>query len=47
MRKIIRTGCIGQVISIIQIDEIGLMFELGFEGQLWTECYWESELEEV
>jgi hypothetical protein len=43
--KVIKSGRIGKIVEIIRIDNVGTIFELAFDGQLWTECYWKSELE--
>lgn len=47
MKRVIRTGRIGRIVNSIQIGEIGVIIELAFDGQLWTECYWESETENL
>lgn len=43
--KIIRTGRAGKVVNRTQHGTIGLMFELAFEDQIHTECYWDTEIE--
>jgi hypothetical protein len=34
-----------KLLKAVRIDNVGTIFELAFDGQLWTECYWKSELE--
>lgn len=41
------TGRIGKIVNHHPIDEIGEMYELAFDGQIYTECYWESELTKI
>lgn len=41
---VVRTGRLGKVVNRTQHGTIGVMVEMAFEGQAWTECYWESEL---
>ena len=51
--KVLRTGKIGKVVAIVPIDMIDdndkryqkNMVEVAFAGQLWTECYWEAEVQ--
>ena len=43
-KTVIRTGRTGRVVTAIPWDGIGTIFELAFEGQLFTECYWDTEL---
>lgn len=43
---VVASGRVGRVVNNIQIGEIGIMLELAFDGQLWTECYWKSETKE-
>lgn len=37
----------GKIVGVWNIEPVGLMYELSFGNQLWTECFWYSELEEV
>lgn len=43
--RVIKTGKVGKIVEKIQIGEIGTMFELAFEGEYSTACYWDSEVE--
>lgn len=47
MAKVIRTGRIGKIINRIQVGGGNIMLELAFNGQLWTECFFSSEVEEI
>lgn len=40
---VLRTNRIGKVVSVRQIGDVGQMLELAFDGQMHTECFWDSE----
>ena len=40
----IRTGRVGYIIRSNEIPSFGIMYELAFEGQVYTECYGENEV---
>ena len=44
--KHIASGRIGKVVMVLPVAG-GDMYELAFNGQLWTECYYETEICEV
>jgi hypothetical protein len=44
--QVLRTGRIGRVVDTVVFAGY-TMYELAFEGQLWTEAFFASEVKEV
>ena len=40
----IRTGRTGYIVRMNNILSFGIMYEMAFEGQVYTECYGENEV---
>lgn len=45
--RVIKTGKVGTIVKKFMIGGVRPMFEISFLGQLWTQCYWDSEIELV
>lgn len=43
--KVIATGRMGRIVARVNIPDVCVMYELAFEGQLWTESYTETLIE--